>query len=60
MAAQAKPVTPIVDFFGLSNEPRSSVNSPPGKASEQTNCCCVQEGELLVRRGVREVKFEDI
>lgn len=59
MPDQAKPVTPIADFPGLSDVPRSSVNQVPGTASEQMNTCSVIQGELLVRRGVKEVKFED-
>lgn len=60
MPAPAKPVTTIFDFPGLSDVPRSSVNQPPGTAEEQMNTCSVIEGELLVRRGIREVAFEDI
>lgn len=58
MPEQAKPVTTIADFPGLSDIPRSSVNQPPGTAAEQTNACSIVEGELLVRRGIKEVNFE--
>jgi hypothetical protein len=56
----AKPSTVIYDFPGLSDIPRSAVNQVPGTAEEQINTCSVIEGELLVRRGIREVAFEDI
>lgn len=58
MADQAKPVTTIFDFPGLSDVPRSSINQVPGTASEQMNTCSIIEGELLVRRGIKEVNFE--
>lgn len=54
----AKPSTAIVDFPGLSDVPRSSVNLPPGTAADQINAASVVEGELRVRPGVREVTFE--
>lgn len=59
MPAPAKPTTTIFDFPGLTDEPRSSVNLPPGAASEQVNACSITEGTLQVRRGVKQVTFED-
>lgn len=58
MPQPAKPVTTISDFLGLSDVPRSAVNQPPGTASEQVNAGSVVEGELLVRRGIKEVVFD--
>lgn len=58
MPQPAKPVTTISDFLGLSDVPRSAVNQPPGTASEQVNAVSITEGELFVRRGVREVTFD--
>lgn len=54
----AKPVTTIADFPGLSDIPRSSINQVPGTAAEQMNVCSIVEGELLARRGIKEVNFE--
>lgn len=59
MAEPARPVTTISDFLGLSDVPRSSINQPPGMASEQVNCCSVNEGALDIRLGIQEVHFED-
>jgi hypothetical protein len=59
MPEQARPVTTIADFTGLTDIPRSGVNMPPGAGVEQMNVCSIIEGELLVRRGCKEVKFED-
>ncbi len=56
---KALPVTTIADFPGLTDVPRSGVNLPPGAGVEQLNACSIIEGELLVRRGIKEVKFED-
>ncbi len=54
----AKPVFVVADFPGLSDIPRSAVNQVPGTAAEQMNVCSIVEGELLARRGIREVNFE--
>lgn len=59
MPEMVRPVTTIADFTGLTDVPRSGVNLPPGSGVEQTNACSVIEGELVVRRGTKEVKFED-
>lgn len=59
MPDPAKPVTTIADFLGLSDIPRSAINQPPGTAVEQVNACSIVPGELLVRRGVKQVQFED-
>jgi hypothetical protein len=58
MAEQARPSTLIFDFPGMTNDPRSSINQVPGTAAEQINACSVILGELLVRKGIREVTFE--
>ena len=58
MPEVAKPVTTVADFPGLSDVPRSSINQVPGTAAEQTNVCSIVQGELLVRRGIKEVNFE--
>ena len=59
MPDQARPVTTIADFEGLTDIPRSGINTPPGAGIEQVNACSVIAGELLVRRGCKEVRFED-
>ena len=55
----AKPATTISDFPGMTNDPRSSINQVPGTAAEQVNACSLIQGELSVRRGLREVTFEE-
>jgi hypothetical protein len=45
------------DFPGLmlNTDPR---DLPPGAAQEQINACCVAQGELQIRLGYREVRFD--
>lgn len=59
MPEQSRPVTTVADFPGLTDIPRSGINLPPGAGVEQVNACSIIEGELLVRRGTKEVHFED-
>lgn len=58
MPMPTHPVTVVADWPGLSQDPRSNLNQQPGSAAEQTNCACLIQGALDVRRGVREVSFE--
>jgi hypothetical protein len=47
-------------FPGIVSDPRTSViNQVPGSATEQVNACSINQGELRVRSGLREVTFED-
>lgn len=57
MASQADGGIVIRDFPGLLNnqDPR---DLPPGAAERQTNINSRVGGELNVRRGLREVKFD--
>jgi hypothetical protein len=45
------------DFPGLmlNIDPR---DLPPGAAQDQVNACCIVQGELQIRLGYREVKFD--
>ena len=58
MADKALPVTTSADFPGRTDVPRSGTNLQPGSGTEQMNACSILEGELAVRRGVKEVYFE--
>ena len=58
MASPARQEIAMTDFPGLAlaADPR---DIPPGSSEEQVNMACINIGELVVRRGLREVTFED-
>lgn len=57
MSQPAKVVLVLDDFPGLLThaDPR---DLPPGAAREQTNVTSAEPGQLTVRAGLRELKFE--
>lgn len=58
MSLPAKESVLITDFPGLVNN-ADKRDLPPGVAEEQTNAQSRTRGELTIRRGVREVTFEN-
>lgn len=58
MAKQAKPGVLLIDFPGMNTavDPRDQQD---GAAEEQINCCSIKLGQLDVRRGMKEVSFEE-
>lgn len=48
----------LEDFPGLMTNV-DPFDEPPGAAEIQVNCCSITLGELRVRAGYREVKFEN-
>jgi hypothetical protein len=53
----AKAKIQLEDFPGLMNNV-DPFDTPPGAALIQVNCCSILLGELRVRSGYREVRFE--
>lgn len=53
----AKAKIQIEDFPGLMDN-IDPFDTPPGAAEIQVNCCSILLGELRVRSGYRELKFE--
>lgn len=47
----------LEDFPGLMDNV-DPFDSPPGAASIQVNCCSILLGELRVRAGYREIRFD--
>lgn len=58
MSLPAKESVLITDFPGLVNN-ADKRDLPPGVAEEQVNAQSRVRGELTVRRGLREVTFEN-
>ena len=57
MAVKPLSSVELLDFPGVMDvDPRDLT---PGAAEEQTNACSIIQGELTVRRGYREVTFEN-
>ena len=59
MPAPPKQSVIINDFQGLITniDPR---DLPPGGAEEQVNACCIILGQLDIRKGIKEVEFDNL
>lgn len=48
----------MTDFPGMIDN-MDRLDLPPGTANEQVNATCVAVGQMQVRRGMRQVTFEN-